>query len=183
MSQLLTKGYQQLNNVLPLDFCKQASNETAKHIETQPISYDFYRGFHFVWYNPPMMKDMLEVVKPRIEKLVGEELFPTYSFLTTYTNNSYMSAHKDRDACEISISINLSSSLDWKLYIKDLQEQEVALSTTVGNGVAYLGTKVEHWRNLLISDKPQFFMQTFLHYVRANGEYANLKNDTSVHPV
>ena len=93
-----------------------------------------------------------------------------------------MAKHTDREACEVSVSINLASTFDWGLYITDLQGSTTKVITEVGDGVIYLGQQVEHWRDVLITEKPEFYIQTFLHYVKANGEYADFENDTSVHP-
>ena len=180
---LHTKGYQKINNILPIDFCKEtAETFTEEIIKQTPIHYDFERGFCWQCYKPSPMEDMLVQLKSKIESAVGEKLLPTYSYITGYTNNSYMAKHTDREACEVSVSINLASTFDWGLYITDLQGSTTKVITEVGDGVIYLGPQVEHWRNLLITDKPEFYIQTFLHYVKANGEYADLENDTSVHP-
>tara|TARA_R100000479_G_C6291586_1_gene166790 strand:- start:34 stop:597 length:564 start_codon:yes stop_codon:yes gene_type:complete len=176
-------GYQKINNILPIDFCRKTAKSFAEEIIYQtPIKYDIQRGWCWQYYKPAPMQIMLEQVKSKIEIAVGEKLLPTYSYITAYTNNSYMTIHKDRPACEVSVSINLASTFDWGLYITDLQGKETKVITKVGDGVIYLGTQVEHWRDLLITDKPEFYIQTFLHYVRANGEYAQYENDTSVHP-
>ena len=88
-----------------------------------------------------------------------------------------MASHKDRPSCEISVSINLASTIDWGLYITDLQGSTTKVITKVGDGVIYLGPQVEHWRDLLITDKPEFYIQTFFHYVKADGEYAKYQGD------
>ena len=180
---LHTKGYQKINNILPIDFCKEtAKTFTEEIIKQTPIHYDFERGFCWQCYKPSPMEDMLVQLKSKIESAVGEKLLPTYSYITGYTNNSYMAKHTDREACEVSVSINLASTFDWGLYITDLQGSTTKVITEVGDGVIYLGQQVEHWRDVLITEKPEFYIQTFLHYVKANGEYADFENDTSVHP-
>ena len=177
---LLSKGYQKINRILPIDFCRHEANQIMSDVvQQQAIGYDYQRGWCWQIYNPEPMQQMHKEAQPLMEEMVGEKLFPTYSYVTAYTNNSYMAPHVDRESCEISVSINLASSLDWKLFIRDLHGVEVELSTTEGDGIAYLGTKVRHWRDVLISNKPEFYIQTFFHYVRADGKYAHLKNDAS----
>ena len=178
MTKLKHLGYQKINNILPVDFCKETVKYFAKEIIYKtPIQYDIYRGFCWQNYKPSPMQVMLEELKSKIEIAIGEKLLPTYSYITAYTNNSYMVKHTDRPACEVSVSINLASTFNWGLYIKDLQGKETKVITKVGDGVIYLGTQVEHWRDLLITDKPELYIQTFLHYVKANGEYAQHEND------
>ena len=178
MTTLNSLGYQKINNILPIDFCNKTSQQfTDEVIKTQPMVYNWNRGWVWKCYNPATMQEMYEQVKSKIETVVGEKLLPTYSFITGYTNNSYMSIHKDRPACEVSVSINLASTFDWGLYITDLQGSTTKVITKVGDGVIYLGPQVEHWRDLLITSKPEFYIQTFLHYVKANGKYAQYEND------
>ena len=178
MTTLNDLGYQKMNNILPVDFCNEtAKTFTEKIIRQTSIEYDLMRGWIWKCYKPTPMQRMLEQVKSKIETVVGEKLLPTYSFITGYTNNSYMSIHKDRPACEVSVSINLASTFDWGLYITDLQGSTTKVITNVGDGVIYLGPQVEHWRDLLITNKPEFYIQTFLHYVKANGKYAKYKDD------
>ena len=175
---LKDKGYQKINNVLPLNFCnKLAKDFTENVIQQTPISYDVMRGFCWQVYKPDEMQNMLEYVKPTLEKALGEKLLPTYTYITAYTNNSYMTAHTDRPACEVSISVNLASTINWGLHLTDLQGKSHRLTTNVGDGIAYLGPKVEHWRDLLVSRKPEFYIQTFLHYVKADGEYSQCVDD------
>ena len=155
MTTLNSLGYQKINNILPVDFCnKTAQQFTDEIIKTQPMVYNWNRGWVWKWYNPDPMLEMYKQVKSKIETVVGEKLLPTYCFITGYTNNSYMASHKDRPSCEISVSINLASTIDWGLYITDLQGSTTKVITKVGDGVIYLGTQVEHWRDLLITARP-----------------------------
>lgn len=178
MTTLNSLGYQKINNILPVNFCNKTSQKfTDEVIKTQPMVYNWNRGWVWKCYNPAEMQEMYKQVQSKIETVVGEKLLPTYCFITGYTNNSYMISHKDRPSCEISVSINLASTIDWGLYITDLQGSTTKVITKVGDGVIYLGPQVEHWRNLLITDKPEFYIQTFFHYVKANGKYAKYKDD------
>jgi hypothetical protein len=43
-----------------------------------------------------------------------------------------------------------------------------------GDGVIYRGCEIEHWREAYEGD---YHIQAFLHYVDANGKYANYKGD------
>lgn len=178
MTTLDHLGYQKINNILPVDFCNETAQKfTDEIIKKKPMVYNWNRGWVWKCYNPAEMQEMYKQVQSKIETVVGEKLLPTYCFITAYTNNSYMSSHKDRPACEISVSINLASTFDWGLYITDLQGSTTKVITNVGDGVIYLGPQVEHWRDLLITNKPEFYIQTFLHYVKANGKYAKYEND------
>ena len=45
-----------------------------------------------------------------------------------------------------------------------------------GDGVIYKGHDIEHWREPYEGD---YHMQVFLHYVDANGKFANHKGDST----
>ena len=164
MTTLNSLGYQKINNILPVDFCNETAQKfTDEIIKKKPMVYNWNRGWVWKWYNPDPMLEMYKQVKSKIETVVGEKLLPTYSFITGYTNNSYMSIHKDRPACEVSVSINLASTFDWGLYITDLQGSTTKVITNVGDGVIYLGPQVEQWRALIKTNKAEFYIQTFFH--------------------
>ena len=56
----------------------------------------------------------------KIEKLTGLTLVPTYSYARLYTNGSELVMHKDRGACEISITLCLGydSNSSWPMYVE-----------------------------------------------------------------
>ena len=83
-----------------------------------------------------------------------------------------MVKHTDRDACEISLSLNLKSNCNWTLNLQDLQGKEHKLNTKAGDAIYYLGREVLHERELLVSKHQQIYIQSFFHWVRTNGEFA-----------
>jgi hypothetical protein len=46
-----------------------------------------------------------------------------------------------------------------------------------GDGVLYSGCDIEHWRNKCDGPPDYYSGQVFLHYVRANGPYAEYAGD------
>jgi hypothetical protein len=46
-----------------------------------------------------------------------------------------------------------------------------------GDLVIYRGCEVEHWREEFIAPEGSYHIQVFLHYVDANGPYADYKYD------
>ena len=60
----------------------------------------------------------------------------------------------------------------WPLIIEDekiLQE--------VGDILIYRGCEVEHWRDPLVTEERNYYVQLFAHYVDANGPYQMHAND------
>ncbi len=181
-NNLLTHGWQYIPNIITLEEAKNIRDEDYKHIENVDPKFDIDRGNVWWAYAPESTVFVLKRIQPILEDILGEELVPTYWFSTIYQNNCYMLKHMDRTACEISVSLNIHSELDWPLKINDLKGNEAHCYTSIGQGVAYLGPEVEHWRNNLIHPEPTRFVQSFFHYVRKNGDYSGNAYDQNNYP-
>lgn len=139
--------------------------------------HDPERGRVLTCYAPPRCAYIMWRVKPILENLLQEELIPTYWFSTTYHKGGWMNCHTDRPSCEISITMNICGDAKWPIKIKDLTGKRQEVITPIGDGVAYLGTIVPHWRSPLRTHDNDRFMQLFLHFVRKNGQYAEYAYD------
>jgi alkylated DNA repair dioxygenase AlkB len=102
--------------------------------------------------------------------LIGEPVLPTYTYARIYKNNDVLAKHKDRAACEISVSINLGGDASWTLGIEKPNGQNAHIDLNVGDAMIYLGCVANHWRN--DSFTGQNYVQAFLHYVRSRGPNA-----------
>lgn len=122
------------------------------------------------------VKDALPFVKllvdkiPQVSELCGEKVLPTYVYSIIYKTNSELIRHTDRDSCEISVTLNLQKDQNWPICIKKPTGEEVAIELNPGDAVLYLGCVAEHWRPGKFTG--QNFVQTFLHYARADGPCA-----------
>ena len=139
--------------------------------------YDPERGNVMCCYAPPSSTFVVHRLKPILEEALGEELIPSYWFTTTYHNRGWMNCHTDRPSCEVSVTMNICGDAEWPIKLKDLTGKRREVVTPAGDGVAYLGTIVPHWRSPLKTHKNDRFMQLFLHYVRKNGQYADYAYD------
>ena len=104
-------------------------------------------------------------------------MIPTYKYGRVYTNGNELKKHTDREACEISVTIQLARShhYAWPIY---MGQQRFDLSE--GDGVIYKGCDVEHWRNVCDGPKDYVSGQVFLHFVRKHGSYANHAGDKRI---
>src|ERR1700693_620817 len=50
----------------------------------------------------PALDAILEWIRPKVSRLVGLNLAPTYSYTRRYAKGELLSRHNDRDACEVS---------------------------------------------------------------------------------
>jgi len=115
------------------------------------------------YYSLPICSILLGRMAEKISKLVGKRLKPSYSYCRVYFNGADLKPHTDRPSCEYSVTLNLSQSHPWTIYMgkKGILQQP-------GDGVVYKGCEIEHSRKEFKGDE---YVQVFLHYVDADGPY------------
>lgn len=129
-------------------------------------------------YADPAMESLLVMLHPIMETNTGLKLFPTYSFYRVYRDGDKLDSHRDRPSCEISATLCFNYSYDkeefsWPIY---MEGSKVALEP--GDMVIYRGCDLNHWREPLVSpNKDDWHVQGFFHYVNAEGQFAEFKND------
>lgn len=114
----------------------------------------------------PFVKLLVKKI-PEVSNLCGENVLPTYVYSLIYKNNAELIRHYDRDACEISLSVSLYKDHDWPLCVKKPSGEEVCFDLNIGDALMYKGCVAEHWR--LGKFEGQNLVQTFMHYVKADG--------------
>jgi len=127
-------------------------------------------------YGDPAMESLLLHLHPLMEENTGLSLYPTYSYYRVYRDGDDLEPHVDRPSCEISATVCLNYSYDnencWPIYMGGA---EVKLHP--GDMVIYRGCDLQHWRNEFKVDQYTWQVQAFLHYVNAQGPYADFKFD------
>jgi len=116
----------------------------------------------------PFVRLLVEKV-PEVSELLGEKVLPTYTYARVYKVGSELLRHRDRPACEISLSINLSKDTDWLFYLQRPDSSEICLELQPGDAVMYLGCQADHWREKFAGAE---YTQLFMHYVCSNGPKA-----------
>lgn len=141
-------------------------------------------------YSYPPYKEAHSKIRLILEDILGEKLYNTYYYDRIYRAGQQLVRHSDRGACEISVSVQISSNLGepWSFCLETLEGKEIAANLQDGWGLLYMGCRVEHWRDPLKSKngklkrglykilrKPDdtYWHQVFFHYVRQNGEFAH----------
>lgn len=146
-------------------------------------------------YNHPKYKLIHTKIRLILEDILGEKLYNTYYYDRFYFPGQRLVRHRDRDACEISVSIQIStnSNTPWPFCIEDVSGEEHFANLENGWGLLYKGCEREHWRdplqsrhtklkrlwNKIIRKKDDtYHHQIFFHYVRANGPRVHCANDS-----
>jgi hypothetical protein len=124
-----------------------------------------------------LMESLMVTLCPKIEKITGLSLTPTYSYFRVYKAGEELREHVDRPSCEISCSLclgydYLGKDYKWRLIVNG---NKIALSP--GDGVIYRGMELPHSRPRLQTREGSWHAQAFLHYIDNQGAYTSLAFD------
>ena len=156
-------------------------------------------------YTRPQYKSIHSGIRLKLEKIIGRKLSNTYYYDRFYFAGQGLALHADRPACEISVSVHISTNYEecWPLWIKtpdtytDKHKNIVkepgesrSVCLNAGDGMIYKGCERPHWRDPLPSrhtgnyfirklgqKDDTFYHQVFFHYVLTDGERAQCAND------
>lgn len=125
-----------------------------------------------VLYGDPLFDSMMVSHASDISDIVGCRLVPTYSYVRVYMRGQSLARHRDRPACEHSVTVHLDASepAGWGVEFDDRQGDHVSLALGPGDAAAYRGHDLRHWRGPCPVD---WYMQAFLHFVDAEGPFAS----------
>lgn len=126
------------------------------------------------FYGDPLTDALMIGKREIMEKETGYKLLPTYSYWRMYTYNAELTKHTDRPSCEVSVTVSIASDgTKWPIF---MDGQKVELEH--GDAAIYFGCEVEHWREPFTGD---WHLQSFLHYVNAEGPNASHFKDNRAH--
>lgn len=169
-------GAVHVQRLIPPEFYKFFTHVLMRQADLSPRGDEQIPNAKSILAHEYMFETLHELYWDVIEEIVGEELLPTYAYARLYSNGDVLEKHKDRPACEVSVTIQLGRShhYAWPIYMGDAR-----FDMAEGDGVIYKGCDVEHWRNKCDGPEGYYSGQVFLHYVRKNGSYASEAGDTT----
>ena len=131
----------------------------------------------FSWYGPLCLETLSLHVQPKLEKILGRTLIPSYTYGRIYRFNGRLDKHLDRRSSEytVSVCIEKDSTHDWELCVQRPNKDVNTFKLDVGDMLIYPGRDLVHWREGGFRGKEQ--IQAFLQYVDANGDSTDLKWD------
>ena len=165
--QLLRTNHLVVKNFLPREWAEEIYVEFRDDGRVDSAYKDGYSGPVYQYESPTGGQELLYYMTQRMVDIVGERLYPTYSFMRCYNEGSYLPMHTDRPACEVSVSIHLGSDKPWEFTIEDPDENPASVILEQGDAVIYLGCVGNHGRKGNYDG--DHYIQIFLHYVRSRG--------------
>ena len=180
-------------------------DNNLENFHHQPVEGQVEGSLARYWH--PQYRLIHSGIRLKLEKIIGRKLYNTYYYDRYYFPGQELTKHADRDACEISVSVHISTNLEgedakWPFKIKTpdtytdkhknvvlVPGEERTLSLKPGDGLLYKGCERPHWREamptpkrrkrdiILFRRKEYYYHQIFFHYVLADGQRAHCAGD------
>lgn len=166
----------------------------------QPIEQQVEGSLARYWH--PQYRQIHTGIRLKLDEVLGRKLYNTYYYDRYYFPGQELSRHADRDACEISVTVHISTNLtgkdaDWPIWIKtpdtyaDKKKTQLlvlgenkSVILKSGDGMVYKGCERPHWREPMPGEnkknswfnkkqKDLYYHQIFFHYVLQDGQRAH----------
>ena len=171
---------------------KSKDLDDFEHIEVEgQVEGSIARYWH------PQYRDVHTKIRLILEQAIGRKLYNTYYYDRFYFPGQALTIHADRPACEISVSVHVSTNIEenWPIWIKtpdiftDSSKMELiskgenrSVDLGPGDGMVYKGCERPHWRDPMPGlletslerakgnrDFSLYYHQIFFHYVLQDG--------------
>ena len=144
-------------------------------------------------YSHPQYRSIQSGIRLKLEKIIGSQLYNTYYYDRYYFPGQALTIHCDRPACEISVTVNVSTNLEkcWPVCIKKPSGEIGSVCLSPGDGMIYKGCERPHWRDPMpteykktwygkkVEKEGLYYHQVFFHYVLANGIRSHFAGDST----
>lgn len=166
------KGYAPLRGLIH-PFHIAALRRYYRHrVRTGKISLgDGQSSRRYAAYNDPVARFFHRQITIPFSAVAGELVKPSYVYLASYLSGAELKKHVDREQCEFSITLCLDFSPEpdlvspWPIRL-DTPTGTVTVYQALGDGLAYRGTRLPHYRSPL--GRSQTSTSIFFHYVAAD---------------
>lgn len=169
-----------VNNVFMPKAVDYISEYYHKGINAEQFPFGDRQSKRFKTRNDPIARVLHYEMLPLIEKITGEKLKPTYTYLSCYIKGSDLPQHTDNPDCwrTVSYLIDKPNGTNWDIYV-DLRKQNVkhkgrysdtpipskenciACDCDKGGMMMFDGTDHIHYRETL---KHEYYYLLLLHY-------------------
>ena len=148
-------GYRVVEDLVTPEQCaflRRAMDRSRDAGKMRVADHRAYRGPNNQ-YAPIPAQMFLGSLTAKMSALVGRELLPSFSFWRIYRQGDVLNRHKDRNACEVSVTISLMPAGEdgsiWPISVTDFHRRSHSINLPLGSGLLYQGTEVDHWRDPL----------------------------------
>jgi hypothetical protein len=166
------KGYAPLSGLIHPFHIAALRRYYRYRIRTGAISLgDGQSPRRYVAYNDPVARFFHQQIASSISAAAGEPVKPSYVYLASYLSGAELKKHVDREQCEFSVTLCLDFSPEptlatpWPICL-DTPSGQVKVYQALGDGLAYRGTRLPHYRSKL--GEGQTSTSMFFHYVAAD---------------
>lgn len=165
-----------VDNVVHDDMLELLKSYYRKTIDEKVFPLGDKQSNRFKAHNEPMSRFLHYEILPIIEKISSRKLMPTYTYLSSYTKNSDLPAHTDRDDCEFTVSFLVNKDVDWPIYLHKVKQpvkhkgrsgynpdkdECIRLESDMGGFIMFSGTDHLHFRDKY---EGEFYDILLLHY-------------------
>lgn len=122
----------------------------------------------YIAYNEPVARFFHQQIAKTLSAVAGEPVKPSYVYMASYLSGAELKKHTDRAQCEFSITLCLDFAPEpkcetpWPIGL-DTPAGPVTVYQALGDGLAYRGTQLPHYRGVLAEG--QTSTSVFFHYV------------------
>ena len=138
-------------------------DKNPEHFTLAPVEMQVEGSTSRYWH--PQYRSIHSGIRRKLEKAIGCKLYNTYYYDRFYYPGQELTRHADRDACEISVTVHISTNLPepeskWPICIKTpdtytdetkaeilVPGEERSVSLEPGDGMIYKGCERPHWRD------------------------------------
>jgi hypothetical protein len=171
-AQFQSKGYAPLSDLIHPFHIAALRRYYRYHIRSGKIRLgDRQSPLRYVAYNDSVARFFHRQLAATFSAIAGEALRPSYVYLASYLSGAELKKHTDREQCEFSITLCLDFSPEpelatpWPIQL-DSSAGTVTVYQGLGDGLAYRGTRLPHYRAPL--GVRQTSTSIFFHYVGAD---------------
>jgi Rps23 Pro-64 3,4-dihydroxylase Tpa1-like proline 4-hydroxylase len=166
-SKLLQNNYIVIPNFISSYRAIELAEEFKHYCKNKNLTGDPQAPNSYSDYNYISFLELLTEKTQEISSILEETVLPTYVYSRVYFNGSVLERHRDRDACEISLTLHLNGDKPWPISIQTPSGEERSVTLNPGDAMMYLGKIADHWRDTYDGE---YYTQVFLHYVRSRGD-------------
>jgi hypothetical protein len=95
----------------------------------------------YALYDSPFLQQIHKELTPIMQKSLGKNVKPTYSYLSMYNSQGICPPHRDISDCQWTLDLCVNQDQEWPIHVEDksfiLKENEALI---------YSGTDQLHWR-------------------------------------